>query len=230
MTATSAKLSARAWALATALLLLVGLASVAAPSARADENSLLRSATSAAPQAQQIITVTAASASSTTAQLSAWIPKDGQWSRVFGPITAHLGSQGIGAAQDEVPRTPQGVWSLDQAFGRQANPGSAMPYFQATRSDWWDGSASSPTYDRQVNAPSSPGNGSENLYDAGPVYDYAVHFDNNPSHTPGKGSAFFLHVTDGNPTAGCVAVDRQSMISILKWLSPAYKPVIAIGT
>ena len=119
--------------------------------------------------------------------------------------------------------------TASQAFGRQANPGTAMPYAQVDSRTWWGGNPASPTtYDRMVTG-ADPGPGSENLYGAGPVYDYAVHFDNNPSHTPGNGSAFFLHVTDGTPTAGCIAVSKDSMVSLLKWLAPSYTPVIVTG-
>ncbi|WP_369137788.1 L,D-transpeptidase family protein [Modestobacter versicolor] len=53
--------------------------------------------------------------------------------------------------------------------------------------------------------------------------------DHNRGGTPGAGSAFFLHVTDGAPTAGCVAVDRAAMQQLLRWLDPAATPVISIG-
>ena len=46
---------------------------------------------------------------------------------------------------------------------------------------------------------------------------------------PGKGSAFFLHVTNGAPTAGCVAVPQASLLAIMKWLNPAARPLISIG-
>ncbi|GAA4387678.1 L,D-transpeptidase family protein [Tsukamurella soli] len=229
MSAMHTRLSRRAALLLSAAAVTVGGVAAAVPgAAHADDTSLLRAAVAAAPSAREIITVSAPSTSSTTAQLSAWIPGSSTWTRVFGPINARLGSQGMGVASDTVPRTPMGVFGLDEAFGRQPNPGTSMPYSQVTARDWWDGNPKSPTYDRHV-VGADPGPGSENLYNAGPVYDYAVHFNENPTHTPGKGSAFFLHVTDGTPTEGCVAVDRASMIALLKWLNPAYQPVISIG-
>jgi L,D-peptidoglycan transpeptidase YkuD (ErfK/YbiS/YcfS/YnhG family) len=42
-------------------------------------------------------------------------------------------------------------------------------------------------------------------------------------------SGIFLHVTDGNPTWGCVAIGREEMRSILTWLDPAAAPRITIG-
>jgi len=58
-------------------------------------------------------------------------------------------------------------------FGRQPNPGTKMPYFQATDQDWWDEDAGSSTYNTHVRGADSPSSITENLYDAGPVYDYA---------------------------------------------------------
>ena len=40
---------------------------------------------------------------------------------------------------------------------------------------------------------------------------------------------YVLHVTDGSPTLGCVAVDKATMVKILQWLDPGRDPVIRIG-
>lgn len=189
--------------------------------------------TPAVPGAQetsQMIVVTAPVASSQTATLTAF-EKDaaGQWKPVIGPTKAFLGEKGMGKAQDNVHRTPEGTFGLDQAFGRQANPGTKMPYFQATTQDWWDSNEKSPTYNTHVKSATSPGGDSENLYNSGPVYDYAVNINHNPTNTPGDASAIFLHVTNGEPTQGCVAIDRDKMVEILKWLDPAKNPKITIG-
>jgi L,D-peptidoglycan transpeptidase YkuD (ErfK/YbiS/YcfS/YnhG family) len=62
------------------------------------------------------------------------------------------------------------------------------------------------------------------------VYDHALVIDYNrwPA-VPGAGSAFFLHVANGAPTAGCVAVDDADLTAIMRWLDPAARPLIAIG-
>lgn len=214
-------------ALAPGATALAGTGTAAA--ADASDAALLRAAVAAVPGTREVITVAAPSMRSTDAEVSAWALLDGGWSKVFGPVPAKVGSLGIGEAADEVPRTPFGVFRLDQAFGRQDNPGTTMPYTKVTGRSWWGGDPASPaTFDRMVTG-ANPGPGSENLYNAGPVYDYAVHFDNNPAHTPGRGAAFFLHVTDGNPTQGCVAVDRESMITLLRWLAPGNTPVLVTG-
>ena len=104
-----------------------------------------------------------------------------------------------------------------------------MPYFQSDTSDWWDSNTSSPTYNTHVRRTTSPGGASENLYRAGAVYDYAVNIGYNLARVPGAGSAFFLHVSNGRPTAGCVSMDRNALVGILRWLRSTPSPRSSSG-
>jgi L,D-peptidoglycan transpeptidase YkuD (ErfK/YbiS/YcfS/YnhG family) len=45
----------------------------------------------------------------------------------------------------------------------------------------------------------------------------------------GAGSAFFLHVTVGEPTQGCVSIDRDQLVRIMRWLDPKKHPRILMG-
>lgn len=203
-------------ALLTAILLALGL-------------SVPASAAPASAQTTQWIVVGVPAANATTGTLTAYQKVNGQWKAVLGPTKAMVGELGVGAPADGVYRTPEGTFSFDQAFGRQPNPGAKFPYFQATDQDWWDEDASSPTYNTHVRSPNSPSDITENLYDSGPVYDYAINMAVNPKRIPGKVSGIFLHVTDGNPTWGCVAIGRDEMRSLLTWLDPAADPRITVG-
>jgi L,D-peptidoglycan transpeptidase YkuD (ErfK/YbiS/YcfS/YnhG family) len=179
--------------------------------------------------ARQVITVAAPSATSTTATLTAWARTRRGWTAVVGPVPARVGSDGVGAASEYVSRTPAGTYRLTQAFGRRADPGTRLPYFRSTPRDWWDENPASPTYNLHVRQWASPGGNSENLYRAGAVYDYVVNIDYNTARVPGVGSAIFLHITNDQPTAGCVAVSRRAVVRIMRWLRPADVPVIVIG-
>lgn len=191
---------------------------------------LLAPPASAAPQsAQQWIVVGVPAANATTGTLTAFQRVGQDWKVVLGPTPAKVGELGVGAPADGVYRTPEGTFGFDQAFGRQPNPGTKMPYFQATTQDWWDEDGKSPTYNTHVRSADQPSGIAENLYDSGPVYDYAVNITSNPQRIPGKVAGIFLHVTDGNPTWGCVAIGREEMKSILNWLDPAANPQITIG-
>ncbi len=74
----------------------------------------------------------------------------------------------------------------------------------------------------------------ERLATETPFYNYAVVIDYNTRNAPGgvhagAGSAFFLHVTDGSATAGCVAIPQSRLVPIMKWLNPRTHPRILIG-
>ncbi len=182
----------------------------------------------------QVVLVNAPTATSTTATIEAWQRTDNGWKPVVGPVLAQIGADGIGHASESTSRTPAGLFSLTQTFGRAANPGTRQPWFHVTSNDWWVSDVHSPAYNTHQTCAvgSCPFNeaAGENLDQAGAVYDYAAVIDYNRwAARPGAGSAFFLHVTNGRPTAGCVATDRPTMIAILRWLDPRQHPMISLG-
>ena len=189
-----------------------------------------QAATAAPVVHSQIVTVQAASSRSTSARVDLWSRRaDGSYAHVWGPAIAYIGANGVGATREGASRTPAGVFGLTQAFGNRPNNGTRLPYFQAGPRDWWDENPSSRTYNTHVVRSSSPGGESENLYYAGGVYAHAVNIDYNLGRVPGAGSAFFLHVTNGHPTAGCVALPSAQLDQVMRWLNPAAHPLISIG-
>ena len=63
------------------------------------------------------------------------------------------------------------------------------------------------------------------------AYDYGAVIAYNMDPTvPGAGSAIFLHVSDGGPTVGCVSLPTGELLAVLRWLSPAARPRIIMGT
>ncbi|MGW4527942.1 L,D-transpeptidase family protein [Amycolatopsis sp. NPDC004378] len=190
-------------------------------------------ATPVSPGPQQRVTVAADPASATTAVLTAWQRTGDGWTKAYGPITAQVGKDGIGQASEATSRTPAGVWPLTEAFGTEAAR-TALPYRVVTTSDWWVSDPESRYYNTHVSC--APGTcpfdeaAGENLGEAGPAYAHAVVIDYNRSPVvPGAGSAFFLHVTTGKPTAGCVAIPAADLEALLRWLDPAQHPVIEIS-
>lgn len=153
------------------------------------------------------------------------------WQPVGSGIPVHVGSAGLAPeARDNVPATPMGVYSLDFAFGTQPNPGGGLTYHQTTPDYWW--SADGPTYNtmqvcKQADCPfdTSPASGTENLYI--PAYAHAIVMGVNKERVPGRGGAFFVHTTNGAPTAGCIALDDATLVKIIRWLQPG--AVIAIA-
>ncbi|NUS45929.1 MAG: hypothetical protein HOQ24_19825 [Mycobacteriaceae bacterium] len=185
-------------------------------------------------QAGQVLTLVAAQSTDTTATLIGWQRSAGGWQRGLGPFTAYVGWQGIGRASEGSTRTPAGVWGLTEAFGRRPATRTRMPYRRVDASDWWVSDTKSPKYNTlQRCAPGTcPFNeaAGEDLGQAGPVYDHAIVIDYNRNPvTPGAGSAFFLHISAGHPTQGCVSMPADNLRAVLAWLDPAQHPVINIG-
>ena len=53
-----------------------------------------------------------------------------------------------------------------------------------------------------------------------PQYVHSVVMGVNKQRVPGNGAAFFMHATDGRPTAGCVSLDDDTLVKIIQWLRP----------
>jgi L,D-peptidoglycan transpeptidase YkuD (ErfK/YbiS/YcfS/YnhG family) len=179
--------------------------------------------------ATQVLSVVGTGGS--TAKMDVWQRSATGWQPVGSGIGVHVGEAGLAPeARDQVPATPMGVYSLDFAFGTQPNPGGGLKYYQTTPDYWW--SAEGPTYNtvqvcKQADCPfdTSPASGTENLYI--PAYAHALVMGVNKERIPGHGGAFFVHTTNGGATAGCVGVDDDTLVKIIRWLQPG--AVIAIA-
>lgn len=185
----------------------------------------------AAQLSGQVITVEAVLPHSVVAVVRTWqLTGRGQYVQVRGPIHAFVGVHGIGHTKEGSGRTPVGVFTMTQAFGNKANNGTRLAYFRAGRDDWWDENPNSLMYNRHVKSQLSPGAHSENLLDAGAVYAHAVviNYNTNPV-IKGAGSGFFLNVSGGAPTEGCVAIPAENLNVVMRWLDPASDPIISIG-
>lgn len=117
-------------------------------------------------------------------------------------------------------RSPIGVFTLSDAGGLLADPGTKLPY------------------DRS-GAFTVGGTGFEGEPLAG-SFDYVVAIDYNrkPGTSPldwtrplgaGRGGGIWLHVDHGGPTHGCVSLAQQHMKELLLTLDPALHPVIVMG-
>lgn len=185
--------------------------------------------------ATQVVTITAASEDARIAEGRAWSREaDGTWTVAGDPFVAHLAISGLTAHEREsLTASPIGSFSLTEAFGRLPNPGTRMHYFQTTPRDWWI-SQPGPLYNTHqvcvTNCPFRTGSPNAQLFYVRPQYDLAIVIDYNrfPAR-PGAGSGFFLHVTSGRPTNGCISVAEEDMVALLRWLDPRQHPRILIG-
>lgn len=172
--------------------------------------------------AAQVISVVGTGGSD--AKMDVWQRGASGWAPVGVGIPAKIGAKGMSPEIHEGSMmTPMGIFTLDSAFGTKPNPGTGLPYVQVGPNHWWVGDVNSPLYNtmqecRASDCSFSTASPSENL-DI-PVYAQAVVMGVNKARTPGGGSAFFLHDTDGGATAGCVAIAPATLNQIMKWLRP----------
>ena len=179
--------------------------------------------------ATQVLSVVGTGGSN--AKIDAWQRGPAGWQPVGTGIPALVGSAGMAPkARDGVPATPMGVYSLDFAFGTQPNPGGGLKYYQTTPDYWW--SADGPTYNTMQVCKkadcafdTSLASGTENLFI--PAYAHAIVMGVNKERIPGDGGAFFVHTSNGAPTAGCVALDDATLVKIIQWLQPGALIAIA---
>jgi L,D-peptidoglycan transpeptidase YkuD (ErfK/YbiS/YcfS/YnhG family) len=142
----------------------------------------------------------------------------------------HVGFRGVaapGTKREGDRRTPGGTFTLSLGFGTRADPGGTwFPWRRATRDDVWVDDSGSEHYNTWQQLPSNGRwDSAERLYQ--PLdYAYAQVVDYNTARTPGRGSAIFLHVDDGNPTLGCVTVPRSQLLRLFRWERPGVRIVI----
>ena len=218
-------------ALATGVAV-VPLAAFATPSRPATTGLPLGFATH---DARQVVTVTVPSAHSTSATLQAWTKaRNGNWVHYRQPVPAFVAGGGVRRNPMEGQTyTPVGSFTLTQAFGHHPDPGSHLPYLATTPDDWWI-SQRGPLYNTHQRCSSGcqfrQGIPNAQLYYVQPQYNYAIVIDYNRHPVrQGHGSGFFLHVTRGVPSHGCVGTSAREMTSLLQWLRPADHPRILIG-
>lgn len=174
--------------------------------------------------ASQVISVVGVGGSK--AKMDVWQRGAGGWAPIGVGIPANIGANGMAPqTHDGEMKTPMGVFTLDFAFGTAPNPGGGLQYVQVGPDHWWDGDMKSPTYNTmqvcqkaQCAFNTDPSSGTENLQI--PQYKHAVVMGVNKARVPGNGGAFFVHSTDGGPTAGCVAIEDATMVQIIQWLRP----------
>ncbi|MEU1406982.1 L,D-transpeptidase family protein [Streptomyces sp. NPDC005728] len=116
-------------------------------------------------------------------------------------------------------RSPVGVFTLSDAGGVLADPGTRLPY------------------DQDAGAYAPPAEWDEaHQHD----FDYVIAIDYNrlrgtPPHDPtrpegeGRGGGIWLHLDHGSGTSACVSLSKEVMRYLLHTLDPALHPVVVMG-
>ncbi|MEP6526137.1 MAG: L,D-transpeptidase family protein [Nocardioidaceae bacterium] len=204
---------------------------------------------------RQLITVTSRGWNDTWATLRFWHRKlGGSWRSASPPIRARVGYGGWARAHRRVQSTgttPAGLFRIRRAFGSLPDPGTRLDYRRFDSNDYWPYEPRDPaTYnvyqyskaDRTRWRPDY----AEHLWRYRQQYGYAVvigfNLPSGISYSPkrqqwvakhrsdtSRGGGIFLHVHNGKATAGCVAINKDSLASILTRLKPARHPRIVMG-
>ncbi|KDN84863.1 L,D-transpeptidase family protein [Kitasatospora cheerisanensis] len=117
-------------------------------------------------------------------------------------------------------RSPIGLFSLTDAGGRKADPGSKLPYDE--------------------NAKFVMGGRGFNNEPLAGSFDYvvAINYNRVVGSSPldgrfpegaAKGGGIWLHLDHGGPTHGCISLTEDHMVELIKTLDPAMHPMIAMG-
>lgn len=186
-----------------------------APQAAEPDNNSFAAGYAAASQYSQLVIV---QSNGTNATVTMHELQDGVWTEIL-RTDGFVGSNGVGEASEFTSATPQGTFPLYFAFGINPDPGTKVPYLQVDEYDYWVGDSSSPLYNQYARADSDTDwdkSKSEKIINYPTAYGYCLFIGYNIEGVPGKGSCFFLHCSNGRPTAGCVSVPESDMAFILR--------------
>ena len=118
--------------------------------------------------------------------------------------------------------TPVGLWPIRGVLLRQGRVESSdihLPWRWIRKSDGWSDDSADPAYNRPVRLPRAFS--AESLIRSDDAYDVIMVLGHNDAPpVAGQGSAIFFHLSEGRPTAGCVAVERSDMLRLLPLLRP----------
>ncbi|WP_371673092.1 L,D-transpeptidase family protein [Streptomyces sp. NBC_00289] len=169
-------------------------------------------------ESRQVVAVYGEGADSANATVVLYTKRGSGWYRTRG-WAAHNGKKGWTTDHHEGDgRSPVGVFTLSDAGGVLANPGSRLPYTRSAalaaprfwaRSHWHD-------------------------------FDYVIAIDynrvkgtppNDPTRPEGRarGGGIWLHMDHGSGTSACVSLSETAMEFLLRTLDPDHHPVVVMG-
>jgi L,D-peptidoglycan transpeptidase YkuD (ErfK/YbiS/YcfS/YnhG family) len=241
---------------ATQVLALPAYPAVAGPLLTGCDADVLQRLIAGDPTVSQWIIVVVPSTSSTNGTVAMATVVNDTWVCTIPQTAAEVGRQGIRplllrrSGDDTTPSgifplgvvaTPQGPVSI---FGNSANPGAVDTYRRVQPGDCYGANPNTPGYGHwRVDASGCTGD-DELLSVNVQAYEHAVLIGANtepdvsgdaPGETP-YAAAIFLHRTtvDGSghpkPTAGCVSIGHDQLVTAVRTIDPLLKPTFAIGT
>ena len=126
--------------------------------------------------------------------------------------------------------TPVGSYALCHAYyrpDRLRRPQTSLPLSALRPSDGWCDAVGDRNYNRHITHPYPAS--AEHMWRKDGLYDVVVVLDQNMRpRVQGGGSAIFMHVARPGykPTAGCIALRRDHLLQLLKWVRKGTRIVI----
>ncbi len=131
-------------------------------------------------------------------------------------------------------RTPSGIFRLGLAFGRPASLKTGLHYRQATDDDYWVDDPASPRYNQWVRGTAGGAILGEDATEQRALrrwYRGRVQHRTDRVRAAAARSSFTSGSDEGKKaTAGCVALRRDNLIALLRWLDAKANPVVVLGT
>lgn len=171
-------------------------------------------------ETSQVLVATSPNAKSEKSELSFYQFEDEKWTKRK-TFSTHNGRNGwLKDRREGDKTTPIGVFTLSDAGGFKANPGTKLPY----------------TQDDRLPSSATVAYGAD--YDS--VFDYIIAIDYNrkPGTAPtdktrpmgwDKGGGIWLHLDHDSGTNGCVTLDEPDIKWLLRTIDPEAHPRIAMG-
>ena len=134
---------------------------------------------------------------------------------------AFIGENGMTYDKKEGDKkTPIGTFYFGIAFGydKDINIDESIKFVKINENLYWVDDINSKNYNKLVDTSNTKKDflTAEHLIDYPVEYEYLVEIKANPNNIKAKGSAIFLHCSNYKATAGCIAVNRKIMKTIVE--------------
>ena len=172
-------------------------------------------------QSRQVLIVSGADANRNTSKARLWTRTDDNRWRGGETWPAHNGLRGWSRKHmlNDL-RSPVGVFTLSDAGGLSPNPGTRLPYHQSPaftiQGTGFYGEPLAGTFDHVVAIDYNRKPGTSPLDGTKPM-------------GPERGGGIWLHIDHGGPTHGCISVEKEHLVTLMRALDPRAHPVIVMG-
>ena len=144
--------------------------------------------------------------------------------------SGYVGSNGTTDSPSEgKAATPKGLYGIGDAFYQNSKPDTKLGSFKITSDTYWIDDPASKYYNQHVEGTANKDwNSAEHMSEISSYkYGFVIKYNMSPIKK-GAGSAIFFHISHNSPTAGCVSVSEDKVLSYLARLDKSKNPYILI--